>query len=333
MSKLIAATVLLGSLTGSAMLFTAGCMSQTGSDDVGSATLFGSMADADAGPPPVGAIVISEAYGSGGLTGASFKDDFVELFNRTASPIALDGLSLQIDNAPSNATTNFTKVVALTGTIPANGYFLVSLKGSGNAGEDLPTPDQVVDDYDLGAKDGKVALVPNVTPLNCGGSGDLCATSKFLDLVGWGATSQQEGSSSVKGIVDDPGGTLASKKSAARKNKGCTESNNNAADFEVISPPTPQNSDASFTCPVAPRDAGPDADAKAPAPPIEDPDLGPESPFDAGAPRDAGAPSAAQGASDDCAVGAVGGPSFGSFAPLAGLALAVLAVRRRRSRA
>ena len=37
-----------------------------------------------AAPPPPGQVVISEVYGGGGNAGATFKNDFIELYNRTA---------------------------------------------------------------------------------------------------------------------------------------------------------------------------------------------------------------------------------------------------------
>lgn len=325
MSKLIVATVLLGSLTGAAMVFSAGCVSQ-GIDDSGSATLYATN-DADATPLPTkGQITISEVYGSGGLTGASKSHDYIELFNKTNKPITLDGLSLQTAATP---TSSFNVVVELKGTLPPNGYFLV--KGeTGNEGGPAPVltgENQDAPGLKLGAKDGKVALVASIAPLNCNGT--TCASAKYLDLVGWGGTSNTEGTSAIPALDD-------AKKAAIRKEKGCTDGDNNGADF-TVGDPDPQNaaSDA-YPCPVPVKDASPEtgADAKPPAPPVKDPDLGPESYFDAGYRPEAGPKATSGGASDDCAVGAVGGPGgFSLFAPLGGLALAALAVARRRLKA
>src|SRR6185312_10311499 len=44
-------------------------------------------------PPTPGEVVISEVYGGGGNAGATFKNDFIELYNRTDHSITLDGWS------------------------------------------------------------------------------------------------------------------------------------------------------------------------------------------------------------------------------------------------
>ena len=89
-------------------------------------------------------VVINEAYLSGGSTGATYKNKFVELYNPTDGPINLSSMSLQY-RAPAT-TTNPTTTVALSGTIPAKGYFLVQGSANGGAtpaGAELPTPDLV----------------------------------------------------------------------------------------------------------------------------------------------------------------------------------------------
>ena len=50
----------------------------------------GSSALADTQP-----LVISQVYGGGGNTGATYANDFIEVFNRGPSSVALTGLSLQ----------------------------------------------------------------------------------------------------------------------------------------------------------------------------------------------------------------------------------------------
>jgi hypothetical protein len=44
-------------------------------------------------------VVISQFYGGGGLNGAHFTHDFVELFNRGSSPVNLNGWSVQYASA------------------------------------------------------------------------------------------------------------------------------------------------------------------------------------------------------------------------------------------
>ena len=85
-------------------------------------------------------VVINEAYLSGGSAGAAFTNKFVELYNPTDTDIVLDGMSLQYRSADGSGSSN--SVVALSGTIPAGGYFLVEANSNGTAGAELTTPDQ-----------------------------------------------------------------------------------------------------------------------------------------------------------------------------------------------
>lgn len=62
-----------------------------------------------------GDVVINELAWMG--TSTSATDEWIELYNNTASPISLDGMSLSaLDGSPS---------IALSGSIPAGGYFLL----------------------------------------------------------------------------------------------------------------------------------------------------------------------------------------------------------------
>src|SRR5680860_1375639 len=81
-------------------------------------------------------IVISEAYLGGGNGGATYNSKFVELYNPTLSPVSLNGSSLQYRSA--SGTANPSTVMALTGTIPAKGHYLVQ-GSTGTNGVPLPT--------------------------------------------------------------------------------------------------------------------------------------------------------------------------------------------------
>jgi hypothetical protein len=89
--------------------------------------------------PPV---AISQIYGGGGNASATFSNDFVELHNRTATSVALDGLSVQY--ASATGTGNFgasaSQLAVLAGTLPPGGYYLVKLASGGAAGASLWRP-------------------------------------------------------------------------------------------------------------------------------------------------------------------------------------------------
>lgn len=284
-------------------------------------------AASDAGPgvaPKRGEIVISAVYGGGGGTGAAFRNDYVELFNRTRVTLTLDGTSLQYapggENFGGAGNTH-----PLAGTIPAGGYFLVSLAGNGNEGAILPTPDSA-GTMILGLNDGKVALAATTAALPCGAV-TLCGT-RPLDMVGYGATTDWEGSGATGGTKV---AALDATKAAVRKAGGCTDTDNNGSDFTVGTAAAPKNSaTAPAPCPLPPR---PDASTPTPPPPVVDPPLGSEDPFDAGQRRDAGTTRPSAGAEDECSVSAPGRSTSSShdLAALGALAaLAIILGARRR---
>ncbi|MDX6558687.1 MAG: uncharacterized protein QOF72_1736, partial [Blastocatellia bacterium] len=83
-------------------------------------------------------VVISQVYGGGGNAGATFKNDFIELFNRGASPVNVTGWTVQY--AATGGTT-WTNITALSGTIPAGGYYLVQEAAGAGGTTNLPAPD------------------------------------------------------------------------------------------------------------------------------------------------------------------------------------------------
>jgi hypothetical protein len=60
--------------------------------------------------------------GGGGNSGATFKNDFIELYNNENTPVNLAGWSVQYSSA---AGTGAWAVAPLTGIIPAHSFFLV----------------------------------------------------------------------------------------------------------------------------------------------------------------------------------------------------------------
>ncbi|MGV7841173.1 lamin tail domain-containing protein, partial [Mycobacterium kansasii] len=55
-------------------------------------------------------VVISQVYGGGGNSGASYTHDFIELFNPTGSPVDLTGWKVRYASAAGtfNNTTSLT---------------------------------------------------------------------------------------------------------------------------------------------------------------------------------------------------------------------------------
>ncbi|MEO7768805.1 MAG: lamin tail domain-containing protein, partial [Ferruginibacter sp.] len=107
-------------------------------------------------------LVISQVYGGGGNSGATYKNDFIEIFNPTASAVNLSGWSVQYSSAAGTGTWAAT---SLSGNILAGGYYLVQEAAGTGGTTSLPTPD-ATGTIALSATTGKVALVNNNTPLS-----------------------------------------------------------------------------------------------------------------------------------------------------------------------
>lgn len=176
-------------------------------------------------------VVISQVYGAGGNSGATFRNDFVELFNRSSSAVSLSGWSLQY----SSATGASWSKVDLSGNLGPGQYYLIQLASGGTAGTILPSPD-ATSTIAMAATAGKVALVRTVSLL----SGACPQSSNIADLTGYGTTANCfEGSG--------PTPVPSAARSIIRGNNGCDDSDNNSLDFTSVAP-QPRNL-ASFARP------------------------------------------------------------------------------------
>ncbi|HEX5733922.1 MAG TPA: lamin tail domain-containing protein [Blastocatellia bacterium] len=180
----------------------------------------------DVGVPPVppGTIVISQVYGGGGNAGATFTNDFIELFNRSSNPVVITGWTVQYASA---AGTTW-QTTALSGSIAPGGYYLVQEAAGTGGTVSLPTPD-ATGAIAMAAGAGKVALVSNSTVLS---GGCPLPNSSIVDLVGYGGATCSETSP-----TSAPGNTTA----VLRRFGGCLDTDNNNADF-VVGSPMPRNS-------------------------------------------------------------------------------------------
>ncbi|MEO8217047.1 MAG: DNA/RNA non-specific endonuclease [Acidobacteriota bacterium] len=166
-------------------------------------------------------IVISQVYGGGGNSGATYKNDFIELFNRGTSPVDVTGWSVQYASAAGTtwATT------ALSGTIQPGQYYLVQEAAGAGGTADLPTPD-ATGGISMSASNAKVALVNNITALS-----GACPTG-VVDFIGFGTANCSEGTAVAP---------LTNTTAALRNGNGCTDTDSNSGDFS-IGVPTPRNS-------------------------------------------------------------------------------------------
>jgi predicted extracellular nuclease len=194
--------------------------------------LVASLASAGASP-----VVISQVYGGGGNSGAPLTNDFVELFNRGPGTVSLTGMSVQYASATGTGTFASNPIALLSGSLGAGQYYLIQMSGGAN-GAPLPTPDATAT-TNMSAGGGKVALVNSTTGLACNGGTTACTGSQIgliLDLVGL------DGANFYETAV---GPTTSNTTAALRQNDGCTDTDNNSADF-AIGPPIPRNTASPF---------------------------------------------------------------------------------------
>src|ERR1044071_3425145 len=104
-------------------------------------------------------VVINEVYGGGGNLNAPYTNDFIELYNTSSSPVVMTNWSIQYTS--STGTAWGSNKTTFSGTIPANGFFLIQLAG-GATGVALPAPD-ATGTTNMSATAGKILLCNNST--------------------------------------------------------------------------------------------------------------------------------------------------------------------------
>ncbi|MBD7923597.1 lamin tail domain-containing protein [Xanthomonas bonasiae] len=170
-------------------------------------------------------VVISQVYGGGGNSGATYKSDFIELHNNGNQAVSLAGWSVQYASAAGSSW----QVTTLAGSIPAGGYYLVKQADGSGGSTALPTPDATGTTAMSGTA-GKIALSNAATALS-----GACPAGN-VDFVGYGSSAScAEGSAPTAA----PSNTLA----VLRGNGGCSDSDNNNADF-ATGAPNPRNTAA-----------------------------------------------------------------------------------------
>lgn len=175
-------------------------------------------------PPPVDHLVISQLYGGGGNSGATFTNDYVEIFNPTGISFNLAGWSLQYASA---AGTSWTNKQPLGGTIAPGEYFLVALASGGANGASLPVSANISGDINMSATTGKIALVNNSNTLS--GSCPNGVDPDIVDFVGYGSTA-----SCFEGGARAP--APSNTNALFRKLNGSQDTNQNGNDFQTAVP-------------------------------------------------------------------------------------------------
>jgi uncharacterized protein len=170
-------------------------------------------------------VVISQSYGGGGNSGATYTHDFIEIFNRGNAPQNLNGWSVQY----ASATGSTWQVTDLTNvTLQPGQYYLVQQAQGAGGTTPLPTPD-TSGSIAMAGGAAKVALVSSTTAL----SGTCPVDASIQDFVGMGPTAN-----CFEGAAPTP--VPSNTTAVLRADGGCTDTNQNSTDFTAVAP-TPRN--------------------------------------------------------------------------------------------
>ncbi len=151
-------------------------------------------------------IVVSQVYGGGGNSGATYRNDFIELFNRGNAAVTITGWSVQYFSAAGGAGGS----TSLTGTLQPGQYYLVQEAAGTGGTANLPMPD-ATGTLNLSGTSGRIDLID--------------AGSVLVDRVAYGTATPAEGTATP---------ALTNPTAARRLANGCTDTDNNSADFEII---------------------------------------------------------------------------------------------------
>ncbi len=188
---------------------------------------------------PSDTIVISQIYGAGGNSGATYQNDFIELFNRGSTTVNMTGWTVQYTSTAGSlwATT------ALSGSLAPGQYYLIRQAagtscGGSPCGAVLPAPD-ATGNIAISANAAKVALVNTTTPFTT-----TCplSSTNLIDFVGYGS-----GAICFEGAARAPASSSTAN-STQRLMRGCTETDNNGSDFATGAVRPRNTAYARFSC-------------------------------------------------------------------------------------
>lgn len=192
-------------------------------------------------------VVISQVFGGGGGTTGTYTNDYVELRNISSTTQSLNGLSIMYGSSSGQFASSASNAFALPNvTLQPGQYYLIQTGSAGSGGVALPvTPDSSTPTtgFSMSGSSGKVALTNGLTANSCGATATPCTlpSAQIIDLVSYGSSNNAEGNVTV-----NSGAALASTQGAVRKGAGCTDTDNNGADFDVVTAPVPRNTASSY---------------------------------------------------------------------------------------
>ena len=169
-------------------------------------------------------LILHEVYGGGGNSGATYKNDFITIYNATSKPINLNGYSVQY---ASTTGTSWTVTPLTNVTLQPYSFYLIKEAAGTGGTVDLPTAD-ATGTILMSATGGKVALVNSTTAIT---GGDPSTSPSVVDYMGWGAANYFEGTKVA---------ATTNTTSVQRRYNGY-DTDNNVNDY-IVAAPQPKNS-------------------------------------------------------------------------------------------
>ena len=182
-------------------------------------------------------VVISQVYGGGGNSRATYKNDFIELFNPTASTETLTNYSVQYASSTGSFSSSLETKLPTPITLAPGQYYLIQEAAGTGGTTNLPTPD-AIGSINMSATGGKVALVGSQTALT-----GTCPTADptLVDFIGFGTSANCY----LGAQAPAPSNTTADLRTNV-----CIYNGNNSTDFSTGAP-TPRNSATTLApCPA-----------------------------------------------------------------------------------
>jgi hypothetical protein len=185
-------------------------------------------------------IVISQVYARGGEPGATYRSDFVELFNRGATSVDLNNWAIEVVGVEGQPNTTFVISFATSNSVVLPGKHFLFEFARGTEGQSLFLPDfpffgLTPNISGAGAHIAIYRKSPAVHFGSCPSGADL------VDVVGFGTAVCREGVPSAPPAPD-------ATHSLTRRDGGCTDTDDNSSDFQLATP-NPRNNTLSPATP------------------------------------------------------------------------------------
>lgn len=175
----------------------------------------------------IGHLVINEVR-SRGAQGAN--DEFIELWNPTASDVVLDA-TWKIEGRSSSALSYSSRWAGTGKTIPAHKHFLIT----GTSYAQMPASDEAL-----------LATMTDATSLRLVQSGTtidaVCFAFDAATTAAFSAASYTCEGTPASNLPHDNTSSVKSNVDASIERKPCEDTNDNASDFAPTTPATPENS-------------------------------------------------------------------------------------------